>query len=130
MNEDLKNRLILILGILAIIFFLSTIHSCLGAKRQRHLVNQERASRMTLEEEKLSFTKEIPELKQALAKIREEFNQEKIQHQLTVDKLNQLISENKTLKEDLEKTKRLKEKLEEDLKESLLKETAEVAQEK
>ena len=50
MEEGLKNRVILILGILSVIFFVSTIGSCSNAGRQRQARDKEMVTRLELEE--------------------------------------------------------------------------------
>lgn len=115
MEESIKNRVILILGILAIIFFMSTIRSC-NAERVLKItkadLDREKAANWDseqktneLKKEKGILEKELIEAKAAYEAGRKALVQE------------QLI--NQSLKEELQKVTKLKDMLEEDLKEAL-----------
>ncbi len=120
MEESFKNRIILILGILTVIFFIGTVSSCSNAKRQKVARDKEMAARLDLEEkmnkfgqEKLALEKKITALSQELAEVQatgETTNKALLQEQLVSD----------SLKKEILKLTKLKEKLEEDLKEALV----------
>lgn len=76
MKENVKRRIILILSLLTIIFFISSINSYQNLARQKKAVDQERHSRMQLEEKMLSLIKRSADLKQRLDQLQERFNQE------------------------------------------------------
>ena len=117
-----------ILGLLAIIFFIFSISSCQDAARQKGLVNQERRMRLEMEEKMMSLAKQNADLKQESGQLQEMLEQEKATHQEAQQELNQEFSrlegefnqEIAELREELEKITRLKEKLEEDLKDALV----------
>jgi len=120
MEESFKNRIILILGILTVIFFIGTVSSCSNAKRQKASRDKEMAARLDLEEkmnkfgqEKLATEKKLSTLSQGLAEAQaagENTKQALLQEQLAND----------SLKKEILKLTKLKEKLEEDLKEALV----------
>ena len=76
MKERVKRRIILILSLLTIIFFISSIHSFQNLAIQKKALDQERQSRMQLEEKLLSLTERSADLKQRLDQLQERFNQE------------------------------------------------------
>lgn len=113
MDEGLKNRIILILGILSIILLIGNISSCSNALKQKAARDKEILSRLDSEErmskftnEKAALEKRIEEEKAAVEAIKKGLVQE------------QLV--NQTLKEEIEKVTKLKETLEENLKEALV----------
>lgn len=120
MEEGIKNRIILILTILVLILFIATINAGLNARRiNKELVSQ-KEMRFELEKkgdlllkEKTALEKEKKSLSSQLEKDKEEF--EEIKKDLQAEKLM-----TKVLKAELEKITKLKEKLEEDLKEALV----------
>ena len=87
MKENDKNKIILILGLLTIILLIFLISSCQDAALQRKIVNQERQSRMQLEERLLSVTKRNADLTQGMDQLQERFNQEilKIKGELEIE---------------------------------------------
>ena len=123
MDEGLKNRIILVLGVLAIVFFITSINSCQDAAKQKKIVNQEKLGRMELEEKTLNLSNRNSELEQKIAQLQETLNQQNATHQATQQTLTQEITR---LKEELEKVTKLKDKLEEDLKEALVSQSKEV----
>lgn len=117
MEETLKNRVILILAILTIIFLTGTIRSCATTKKLKSTLlelNSEKAIRWDSEQK----MNEIKQEKGALEKTLEEV---KAENEVTKNALlqEQLISQ--SLKGELQKVTKLKEALEEDLKEALIK---------
>ncbi len=120
MEENIKNRVILVLSILTLIFFVGCLKSCGNAYRQKQARDREMASRLDLEEKinKLSREKSLLEEKSRAG--------EKQLHELELESQQakkaliqeQLVSQ--SLKEELNKVSRLKETLEEDLKDALV----------
>jgi type II secretory pathway pseudopilin PulG len=108
MDEAIKNRIVIILAVLATIFFFSTLSSCNNATRQKAARDKEMAARLALEEKTSKYVqersaleektkakeKEVQELKSALATVQKSLVQE------------QLVSQ--SLKEELEKATKLK----------------------
>ena len=121
MEESLKNRIILILAILAAIFFTGNVSSCASAKRQKSGRDKEAALRMDLEEKINKFAQDKQDTETKLNNVSRELEEEKAAHQASKKALVQEQLVNQSLKEELEKISKLKEALEEDLKEALTK---------
>lgn len=119
MEESIKDRIILILVILAIIFFLGAVGSCSNTSKLKGAKDKELLLRLSAEEDLQKLTQEKKALEEKLKKTEQGLNEEKATHQATKKTLLQEQLVNKSLKEELEKVTRLKEKLEEDLKEVL-----------
>lgn len=120
MEEGVKNRLIVILAILACIFFIISAGSCSGSRRQRLARDKEMAARLDLEEKMSGLTQDKGTLEQKLSSASENLEQEKASHEITKKALLQEQLVNQSLKEELQKITKLKEKLEEDRKEALV----------
>ena len=120
MEEGVKNKLILILVVLASIFFVTTLGSCNNSRLQSLAKNKEMATRMDLEEKIAKFTKEKGVIEQKLSAAAQGLEEEKAAHQATKKALLQEQLVNQSLKEELEKVSKLKETLEDDLKEALI----------
>lgn len=121
MEENLRNRIILILAIFNIIFFILTINSCNSAHRQKIARDKEMATRLDLEEKMGKFSQEKNSITEKLKAKEKEFEEEKSAHDTTKKALVQEQLINESLKEELQKVTKLKEALEEDLKEALVK---------
>lgn len=106
MDEAVKNRVILILIILNLIFFFWAIGANASSKKQNASLQKEMALRLGLEEEKENFSKSIKQTQEQLDAAQKSL----IQEQLA----------NKALKEELEKVNKLKDTLEENLKNALV----------
>lgn len=116
MEESIKNRLILILVVLTIIFFMGTIRSCSTARKLK-------VTLFELDKEKSASwdsEQKINELKKAKDAREKELTDVKAAHEITQKALLQEQLVSKSLKEELERVVKLKEKLEEDLKEALV----------
>lgn len=120
MEEQLKDKLILILSILTAIFFISTIGSCNNSYRLKSARDKEMGTRLDLEEK---MTKATQERGVSEAKMQEK-NKELEEGKAALDTVKKsLLQEqlvNQSLKEELEKVTKLKETLEENLKEALV----------
>jgi hypothetical protein len=119
MEEGAKNKLILILAVLAAIFFVTTLGSCNNYRMQKTAKNKEMATRLDLEEKMAKYVPEKAVLEQKLNSATQALEEEKTAHQATKKALLQEQLVNQSLKEELEKVVKLKETLEEDLKEAL-----------
>ncbi len=118
MEENIKNRIILILAILSIIFLMGTIRSCSTAKRlkttlieldKEKAVSWDSEQKMNdIKKEKVSLAKEVEDAKTENENTKKALMQE------------QLVSQ--SLKEELQKATELKKTLEDDLKDALVKE--------
>lgn len=119
MEEGIKNRIIIILLVSVIILFISTISANLSARKlNKELVNQKDIKfelekkfdsvlkeKTALEEEKKSLSTKLEEDKKEFEKVKKDLQAERLMTQ--------------ALKDELEKMTKLKEKLEENLKEAL-----------
>jgi len=118
MDESLKNRIVIILAVLSAVFFFGTLSSCNSAMRQKAGHDKEMAARLALEERMSKFSQDKSALEEK-AKAKEKEAQE-LRDTLEATKKalvqNQLV--NQSLKEELEKVTKLKEALEENLKET------------
>ena len=120
MEENIKNRVILILAILTIIFLMGVIRSCDTAKKLKMTLielDKEKAVSWDLEQK-------MNELKKEKAALAKELEDTKAENEATKKSLlqEQLVSQ--SLKDELQKVTKLKETLEGDLKDALVKEKA------
>lgn len=120
MEEGVKNRIILILSILVVIFFIGTLGSCSNAHKLKTVRDKEMALRLDSEEKMNKLMQEKKLLEEKLNKQTQELEEERLANQSNRKALTQEQLVNQSLKEELEKIVKLKEKLEEDLKEALV----------
>lgn len=116
MEENLKDRIILVLVILAMIFFMGTLRSCTTVKKLKNVqadLDKEKAVSWDTEQK----TGELKKERELLAKEVEEL---KAAQEVTKKALLEEQLLNQSLKDEIEKVGKLKEKLEEDLKEALV----------
>lgn len=117
MEENIKNRAILILAILTIIFLMGAIRSCsTGRKLKTTLIELDKEKAISWDSEQ-----KMNELKKEKAALAKELEDTKAENETTKKALlqEQLVSE--SLKEELQKVTKLKEALEDDLKDALVK---------
>jgi len=120
MEEGLKSRIILILGILAAIFFISTLNSCMDARRWKKDRDSEKSTRFDLEARAQKFESDKASLEERIRKLDKSAEDIKAELNKTKESLLQQQAANKNLTEELEKVTKLKEALEENLKEALV----------
>jgi hypothetical protein len=120
-EDNFKSRLILGLGILNLIFILLWAASCNKENEFKKARDKEMNIRLESEQKVGEFEKIKSGLDDKINKIGQELTQVKAEFETTKKSLvqEQLIS--KSLKSELDKISRLKETLEEDLKEALVK---------
>jgi hypothetical protein len=120
-EENIKGRLVLILGILNLIFLLLWVTSCNDVHKYKLLRDKEMSSRLDSEQKLDEFMKQKSGLEEKFSKTQQELSE--VKAELETDKKTllqeQLVSH--SLKAELEKISKLKEALEEDLKEALVK---------
>jgi len=114
MEEAIRNRIILILSILTAIFFIGTVGSCGTARKQKIARDKEMITRLGLEEK-------TTELEKKVASLVQEVEVEKAAHGATNKALLEEQLAAQATKEELHKVTKLKEALEEDLKDALVK---------
>lgn len=120
MEENIKNRIILILAILTAIFFITALHSCSSVYRQKGERDKEMNKRLDLELEINKFSQEKAAADEKLKAEEKQLEAEKAAHLATKNSLVQEQLVNQSLKEELQKVTKLKETLEEDLKDALV----------
>jgi len=123
MEENIKNRIILILAILSIIFLMGAIRSCGTSKRLKTTL-------MELDKEKaVSWDSEqkMNDIKREKSALEKGLEETKAENEATKKALlqEQLVSQ--SLKEELQKVTKLKETLEDDLKDALVKDKSKSA---
>lgn len=116
----MKTRIILILVILTAIFFIGMLKSCSTASHERLARDKEMGIRLDLQEKMSKFDQEKTVAESKLKTITTELEEEKVAHQATKKALLQEQLVNQSLTEELQKVTKLKEALEEDLKEALI----------
>jgi hypothetical protein len=119
MDETLKNRIVLILAGLTVAFFFSSLSSCNSAMRQKAAHDKEMAARLALEERMSKFSQEKSVLEEKAKAKDKEAQEAKATLEATKKALVQDQLVNQSLKEELQKITKLKETLEDDLKQAL-----------
>ncbi|MFH1678467.1 MAG: hypothetical protein ABH914_02475 [Candidatus Omnitrophota bacterium] len=117
MKADLKIKIILLLALLSIALIISLVSSSCNAVKQRKLLGQERMARIGLEERVLSLSNLNTDLSKEVTQLEETLDKGEIANQQAQQALSQRI---KGLELELEKVTKLKEKLEENLKDMLV----------
>ena len=115
----IKSKSLLILSILIVLFFLSTVSSCISLHKLRGLKDKEMISRLTAEEDKSIALKDKAVTTEKLKRIEQSFEEEKSAHQLAQKALLQEQLINQSLKDELQKVSKLNAALEQDLKDAL-----------
>jgi DNA-directed RNA polymerase sigma subunit (sigma70/sigma32) len=117
-DEALKNRIVIILAVLSVVFFFGTLSSCSSAMRQKAAHDKEMAARLALEEKMSKFSQDKSALEEK-AKAKEKEAQElKDALEATKKALLQDQLVNQSLKEELEKVTKPKDALGENSKET------------
>lgn len=117
----LKGKLVPVLGILNVIFLLLWVASCNDTRKFKSARDKEMDTRLESEQKLGIFVKEKSGLEEKFKKIQQELAEERSALESTKKLLTheQLIAN--SLKSELEKISKLKEALEQDLKEALAK---------
>lgn len=120
MEETLKNRLMLILAVMTAICLLGWLSSCISGSQFKSSRQEEVSKRLDAEEKLAKVSREKPELEEKLKKAEKGLEEEKAGHEAAKKSLEQEQLINMSLKEELQKLTKLKDKLEDDLKEALV----------
>ena len=120
MEEAFKSRLILILSVATAILFISLVSSCSSALHQKSERNKEMYTRIDLEEKMTKCLQEKTKAEEKLSVAEKALEAGKASLQATKDSLTQEQLVNQSLKEELQRVTKLKEALEDDLKEALV----------
>ena len=114
MEDFNKNQIILILIVLNLIFFVSTVSLGRQVHRKGIMLNEERSVRFDLEAKEAEFSKTLSKCEEKARSSAAALEEEKAAHQATKQALVET-------QDELNKVTKLKETLEEDLKEALTK---------
>lgn len=123
MEENIKNRVILILAILTIIFLTGAVRSCSTAKKLKTTLFE-------LDKEKAvswDSQQQMNELKKEKAALVKDLEDAKTENETVKKALMQEQLVSQSLKEELQKVTELKKTLEDDLKDALVKNKAKFA---
>ncbi|MDP2927778.1 MAG: hypothetical protein Q8N80_03135 [Candidatus Omnitrophota bacterium] len=120
MDEALKNRIVIILAILSVVFFFGTLSSCNSAIRQKAARDKEMAARLALEERTSRYAQEKSALEEKAKAKENEMQEVKVDLEAAKKALVQDRLVSQSLKEELQKVTKLKETLEEDLRQALV----------
>jgi len=110
MDEQLKDRILIALAILTVICLILAINSSIAVQRHKKTLQKEMVLRLDAEEKLTDLAPKIAELENTKSNL-----------EGTTKSLENLQVINKELRAELEKMTKLKETLEEDLKEALIK---------
>jgi len=111
-----KNKVVTILGILALLLFIFNIASCVNVYNHDSLRKKEMLRRLEIEEKMAKSAQESVSVSAKLKEIQEELDEEKAAHEATKKLLIQEKMIEVSLKEDLQKITKLNEALEQGLK--------------
>ncbi len=120
MNENAKNKLILILTLFSILLIVISFRSCSVNQKTRAVRDKEIATRLDLEEKVFKIEQQKANLEKKVTNLGKELEQEKAARESADKSFNEEKLENNKLRDELEKLTGLKEKLEENLKEALV----------
>jgi len=120
MDEALKNRIVIILAVLSVVFFFGTFSSCSSAIRQKTARDKEMAARLALEEKTSKYAQEKSALEEKAKANDNQIQELKVALETAKKALVQDQLVNLSLKEELEKVTKLKETLEEELRQVLI----------
>jgi biopolymer transport protein ExbB/TolQ len=115
MEDALKNRVVIILGVFTLIFFISSVSSCSSASRFKKGFDKEMLSRLDLEERMSKFNQEKGVLEEKLKAANKELAEQSALLDATKKALAQEQLINQSLKDELLKVSKFKETLEAEL---------------
>ncbi len=119
MGDMLKNKLVQILALVSALLLIASIKSCADSYRHKTARDKEMAQRLDLEEKLHKFTQEKTTVDQQAKKLSQELEADKAALQEAQNALAQEQQINKSLKGEIEKLTKLKDALEQNLKEAL-----------
>ncbi|MDD5116841.1 MAG: hypothetical protein PHW98_07300 [Candidatus Omnitrophica bacterium] len=109
MDEGLRNRLVIILSVLTLLFFFGTLGSCNSALRQKARSDKEMASRIALEEKVSKFSQESSALEEKAKAKEKEAEEAKLELEAAKRALIEEQMINQGLKDQLQKASKPKE---------------------
>ena len=116
MEERLKNRIVLILAVFCLLFFVFAVSSCNGASRQKLARDKEMAARLDLEEKMSKIAQEKIVLDEKIKAGEKELSEEQASLDSSKKSLQQEEMVNISLKDELAKVTKVKDDLEEEFK--------------
>ncbi len=120
MEDNIKNKVIILLVFLTGIFLVISFGSCNNSHKQKLSRDKEMALRLDLEEKLSKLAQSRSNLEQDFKKASKSLEEEKVTNEMIKESLSEERLTNQGLKEELEKVTKLKEALEADLKEVLV----------
>ena len=121
MEDNLKGKFILVLGILCAIFLLLWVSSCNDVRKFRSARDSEMNQRLDSEQKLGEYSKQKTTLEEKLAKAESAIADEKANLETTKKALLQEQLMSNSLKSELDKISKLKDQLEADLKSAMAK---------
>ena len=120
MDEDLKNRIVIILAVTSVVLLFGTLSSCSSALRQKAARDKEMVARLALEEKTSKYAQEKSALEERVKAKESQIEELKVSLEASkkASVQDQLVGE--SLKEELQKVTKLKEALEEELRQALV----------
>ncbi|TAM43302.1 hypothetical protein EPN54_00515 [bacterium] len=109
MDEGLRNRVVIILAVLTLIFFFGTLSSCNNALRQKARSDKEMAARIALEEKVSKFAQESSALEEKAKAKEKEAEDAKLELETAKKALIEEQAVNQGLNDQLRKTGQPKE---------------------
>lgn len=120
MGDNFKERSFPILMALTFIFFITTINSCSGLQKIKSLKKQEENKRLDAEEEASNLMRESTLWQEKMKAKDKEVELERSNHQKTKEALLEAQAAAQAAKDELAKINKVKEALEEELKDVLI----------
>ena len=118
--EAFKNRVVVILGVLNIIFLLVAVNSCMQGKKCIDVKHKEEILRYDKEQELNKISNEKSAIEEKLRRAETDVTQGKASAETAQKALLQEQLVNKSLKAEIDKLSKLKDALEQDLKNALV----------
>jgi len=118
--EVLKNRIVIVLGILNVIFLLIAVNSCSQSRKYIDVKHKEEIKRYDAEQELNKVSNDKLEIEDKMRKVEEALSQAGAAVESSQKMLLQEQLVNKSLKAEIEKLRRLNDALEQDLKNTLV----------
>ncbi|PIQ88898.1 MAG: hypothetical protein COV72_06375 [Candidatus Omnitrophica bacterium CG11_big_fil_rev_8_21_14_0_20_42_13] len=118
-NEAIKNRIILIIGIACVMLFVWDFGVTSELSKVKKDMKNEMRLRLEFEEQNISFLKEKTSFEDKIKKLTADLENNKAALEELKKSLDEELLASKTLKSELDKITKLKAAMEEDLKEAL-----------
>ena len=117
MKPELKDKIIIVLAIFAMVLFIYSLRSCGRSLKQKGVVNQARLQSIELEQRVADLSSINSQLESKINQLQNNLKEQQGNHQAMQQALNKAISE---LRIELERITLLNQKLEQDLEETAI----------